>query len=228
VAACLAGSGFLLAPGAASAQRAEYANESELPPEGMPHVLDVATAGQYSRVLSPDHVSGLTNLGAFDLRTRLDLGRTLTYAAGLDGEIGGSDRGFVYGATLYPVGVGARWGASTLALRGGIGFDGVADAVPLAMRVPAELSVAVSLGPVRPILWASPAWVAGADSRRHGSSISAVDELELGLLLRLSPEHRYWADLRAGGGLALGFVYRELMGTRVVSAVLGFDFVGAP
>jgi hypothetical protein len=219
---------LLGAPATASAQRAEYASVDELPGEGLPHVLDVAMSGEYARVFNPDRVSGLGNIGAFELRTRLDIGKNPTYCAGLDGEIGGSDRGAVYGVTAYPIGVGGRWGAgSTLSLCGGSGFDGVVGAVPLAARFPAELSIATSLGPIRPVLWARPSWIAGAESRRQGSSISFVDEIELGLLVRLSPEHRYWAEMNAGGGFALGVAYREFMGTRYLAVLLGFDLVGA-
>jgi hypothetical protein len=216
------------APATALAQRAEYASVDELKGEGLPHVLDVATWGQYSRIFNPEHVSGLGNMGTFELRTRLDLGKNPTYCAGLDGEIGGSDRGAVYGVTAYPIGLGARWGAGgTISLCGGAGFDGVASAVPLAARFPAELSIATNLGPLRPVLWARPSWIAGAEARKQGSSISILDELELGMLVRLSPQHRYWSEVSAGGGFSLGVAYREFMGTRYLAAVLGFDLVGA-
>jgi hypothetical protein len=46
-------------------------------------------------------------------------------------------------------------------------------------------------------------------------------------MVRLSPQHRYWAELNAGGGLALGVTYRELLGTRYVGLAIGFDLVGA-
>jgi hypothetical protein len=219
---------MIAAPTTAFAQRAEYVQPDTLPGDGVAHVLDLSLAGQYARVVDPDHVSGLQNLGVFALRTRLALGKNPTYCLGLDGEIGGSDRGPVYGVTAYPLGIGARWGAgSTVSLCGGAGVDGVVGAVPVAARFPAELSVGWSLGPIRPVLWLRPSWVAGAPARVHGSSISFLDELEAGLMVRLSPEHRYWGTMNAGGGLAIGVAYREFMDTRYLAALVGFNFVGA-
>lgn len=215
-------------PSMAAPDRAEYASAASLPSEGIPHVIDVALLGQYARVLEPSRLSNLGNIGVFALRARSQIGKTVTYCVGLDGEIGGSDRGAVYGLTAYPIGVGGRWGAgNTISLCGGSGFDGMAGAVPLAARFPAELAVALSVGPIRPVAWARPSWIAGAASRRQGSSISFVDELEFGLLVRLSPQHRYWAESNAGGGFAVGLSYRELMGTRYVAFAIGFNLVGA-
>jgi hypothetical protein len=114
-----------------------------------------------------------------------------------------------------------------ISLCAGVGVEAAGDALPLAARFPAELSVAMSLGPVRPVLWARPAWVAGSAARQDGATISFVDELDLGVMVRLSRQHRYWADVSAGGGLALGVAYRELLGTRALLATVGVDLVGA-
>jgi hypothetical protein len=227
VGASLASLFILAAPATSAAERAEYVEADALPSDGLRHVLDVALFGQYARVVEPDRLSGLTNLGDFGLRTRAALGKNPTYCLGLDGEIGGSNRGVVYGAVAYPVGVGGRWGqGNTVSLCGGAGFDAVGDAVPLAARFPAELAIGFALGPIRPTLWLRPSWIAGPESRRQ-SSISFLGELEAGLWVRLSPEHRYWTTTNAGGGIALGVAYREFMDTRYVAAMLGFDFVGA-
>jgi hypothetical protein len=218
---------FGLAP-ATAAPRAQYVTPESLPGEGLPHVLDVTALAAYARVLDPARVSGLENMGIFAVRARAQLGRSATYCVGLDGEIGGGETGAVYGATAYPVGLGARWGAgNTVSLCGGAGLDGIAGAVPLAARFPAEASVALSLGPIRPVLWVRPSWLAAPASRRSGSSVSFLDELEAGLMIRLSPQHRYWTQTSAGGGLAVGVLYRELMATRYVAFAVGFDFVGA-
>ena len=172
-------------------------------------MLDVTTSGEYARVFDPDRVSGLGNIGAFELRTRLDLGKNPTYCAGLDGEIGGSDRGAVYGVTAYPIGVGGRWGAgSTISLCGGSGLDGVVGAVPLGARFPAELSIATSLGPIRPILWARPSWIAGAGvvTPAQGSSTSFV-ERRSALGFARANRARSTAtgpEANAGGGFAFG------------------------
>jgi len=79
----------------AHAQTSLRATPEELPPEGPRSLVDVALLGQYARVVDPARVSGLTNLGSFVLRSRLEVGTVPSYAAGVDGEIGGSDRGLV-------------------------------------------------------------------------------------------------------------------------------------
>ena len=220
--------GFL-APSAALAQRATYAQPSELEPEGMSHHLDVSLQGRYARVLDPANVHGFTNSGSFALHSRLVLGRSVGYAAGLDGEIGGCENGAVYGLTAHLLGVGARWGlGNVVALHGGVGFDGVVGSVPLAARFPVQVMLGWSLGPIRVSAHAGVAFIAGADERRNGSSWLPVgDEFEAALLVRAGRQRRYWESVNAGGGPALGVVYREFMGTRSVGVVLALDLTGA-
>jgi hypothetical protein len=219
----------LLAMSVVSSARSARADEGEAPKvadEGLPHLIDLALLGHYERVTEPHKAHSLADVGAFDLRSRVYLGRTLSYCAGLDGQVGGSDEGFVYGATAYLAGLGLRWGdSSVVSLCGGAGIDRYGTAVPLAARFPADLSVAFDAGPLRPILWLRPAWLAATD-RRKGSSISFVDELEAGLAVRLARQHRYWAHLTGGGGLAIGVSYRELFDTRAIGAYFGFEFAG--
>jgi hypothetical protein len=199
--------------------------------------LEVAADVEYARVFEPSRVSGVSNLGVFELRSRLALGHAAAYCLGLDGTIGGSDNGVVYEVIGYPVGLGTIWGdGNTLSLCGGAGLHAVGAAVPLAARhpraqaahhaFPAELRAAVNLGPVRPVLWMRPSFIAGAAPRKDGSSLPLFDELELGLSLRLSPEHRYWGTTHGGGGLSVGASYSEFMHTRTVGLMLGFDFSG--
>lgn len=222
---CLLAS-WLLATTAAAAETGPEAKPEDLPGEGMPHLIDLALLGQYQRVAMPRKANDLRSIGTFDLRSRGYLGRTISHCFGLDGQIGGSDEGFTYGAVLYPIGLGYRWGnANVLSLCGGGGLDRVGTAVPLAARFPADLSVAFELGPVRPILWVRPSWLA-AKRRRDGSAISFIDELEAGVLVRFAPQHRYWARLTAGGGFTIGVNYRELMDTRSVGGTVGFEFAG--
>jgi hypothetical protein len=205
---------------------AQADEEPKVAEEGLPHLIDLALLGHYERVTEPHKAHSLADVGAFDLRSRVYLGRSIAYCAGLDGQVGGSDEGFVYGATAYLAGLGLRWGdASVVSLCGGAGIDRYGTAAPLAARFPADLSVAFDAGPLRPILWLRPAWLAATD-RRKGSSISFVDELEAGLAVRFARQHRYWAHLTGGGGLAVGISYRELFDTRAVGAYFGFEFAG--
>ena len=219
-----------LAPSpAAAAPRAGYATPADLEPEGIAHVLDVAVLGAYAHLADPDRVGGAADLGGLALRNRLLVGRRIAYCAGLDGELGASGEGVVYGLTGYLAGLGLRLGAAgAIALCGGAGLDGAAGAVPFAARFPLELSIAVDAGPLRVMPWARAAWIAGEQAREGGVSWwSAVDEVEAGLLVRLSPQHRYWTTTSAGGGLALGVVYRELMDTSSIGLVVGLDLTGA-
>ena len=218
-----------LSPATALAQRADYASPSELPPEGASHHLDVSLQGRYARVLDPALVHGFTNSGSFALRARLVLGRSIGYAAGLDGEIGGSENGAVYGLTAHVLGLGARWGmGNVVALSGGAGFDGVVGSVPLAARFPMQVMLGWSLGAIRLSAHAGVAWIAGAAERRHGSAwLPAGDEFEAGVLVRVGRQRRYWTTTNAGGGPALGVVYREFMGTRSLGVVIALDLSGA-
>jgi hypothetical protein len=215
-------------PSLASAEpRAAYGTRGELPDEGVPHLLDVATLGEYARVTEPAKTGGLRDVGAFALRSRLYLGRAVSYCAGLDGALGGSNEGLIYGVTGYVAGLATRWGAgNVIALCGGAGVDRAGDAVPLAARVPADLSIALALGPVRPIVWVRPSWVPGSDLRRGGAAVSVVDELEAGILVRLSRQRRLWSRTSAGGGLAIGVNYRQLMQTHMIGLSLGLSFAG--
>lgn len=208
-----------------AAPTAAHASPEDLPGDGLPHLLDVAFLGQFARGYGTD--PAVRRMGTFDVRTRAHLGRAPSYCLGVDGRIGGSTDGVVYGATAYPVGFGARWGAgNVVSLCGGAGFDRTGDGVPLAAVFPAELSLAIDLGVVRPLLWVRPAWSAGEAVRREGTFISFVDELDIGLVVRLSRQHRYWSTVSAGGGLSIGVTYRELMDTRMIGVVLGFAFAG--
>jgi hypothetical protein len=217
---------LLLAPSIAAAQTTTYATPAELQKEGVSNLLELALMGQYVRVV--DHApAGLRDITTFDLRSRLHIGRTPSYCVGLDGQVGGSDEGVVYGLTGYLAGIGARWGAgNVVSLCGGGGFDRVGSVAPLAAKFPAELSIAVDLGPVRPRLWLRPSWSAGEDARRKTASADFVDQIEAGLVVRLTKQHRYWSRTTAGGGLAIGVAYRELAQTRAVGFFIGFDFAG--
>ena len=219
----------VLIPSAALAQRAAYGHPADLAPEGVSHHLDVSLQGRYARVLDPNRVNGFTNSGSFALRSRLVLGRSIGYAAGLDGEIGGSENGAVYGLTAHVLGVGARWGlGNVVALHGGVGFDGVVGSVPLAARFPIQVMLGWSLGPIRLSAHAGAAFIAGADARRDGSSwLPLGDEFEAGLSVRLGRQRRYWGSTNAGGGPALGVLYREFMGTRSIGVSLSLDLTGA-
>lgn len=206
---------------AVAADRAAYATEAELGGDGLPHTFSVATLGRYGRGEND------ANIVDFVSRSRACLGSTLGYCIAFDGNIGGSSAGLVYGVAISPVGFGLRWGPGNIVtVTGGLGYDRLGDAVPGALFVPAELSIGVALGPLRPVAWVRPQWIASEEARRKGSNLGFVDELDLGLLVRLSPQHRYWSTTFAGGGLALGVGYREFMGTFMVTGLVGIALDG--
>jgi hypothetical protein len=226
---------LVASPGSARAldasPRAEYVGPEALEPEPLPHQLDLSLGARWTHVVnrSPsESLSGLTNIEVFQLNGRLLVGRTLVYCGGLEAHVGGSDTGAAYGATVYPIGVGLRGGdGAFVALCGGAGGDRVGGSVPWAFVFPAELSFGFSVGPLRPIGWARAAWIAGAAERRSGSpSISAVDELEAGLAVRLGRQRRYWEEMNAGQGPSLGIVYSEFMGARAIGITLALDLSG--
>lgn len=203
-------------PPAVAADRAPYATEDELPGDGLPHSFSVSMLGRYARGEND------ANVVDFVSRSRACLGSAVGYCIAFDGNLGGSSAGLVYGVAISPVGMGLRWGPGNLVMvSGGLGYDRLGDAVPGALFVPAELSVGVALGPVRPVVWVRPQWIASEELRRKGSNVGFVDELDMGLLVRLSPQHRYWSSTFAGGGFALGVGYREFMGTFMVTGLVG-------
>lgn len=228
VAAGILASAVAVMPSTVYAQRAAYAQPGELPGEGPSYQLDVSVQGRYARVVDSGRVQGFMDSGTFALRSRFVLGRTVGYAAGFDGTLGGGETGAVYGLTVWPVGLGARWGlGSYVALVGGVGVDGVVGAVPLAVRIPAQVTLGLTAGAVRFSVWAGPAWVPGSTVRQNGSSwLPAGDEFEAGVQIRLGRQRRYWGTTNAGGGPSLGVVYREYMAAREIAVVLGIDLSG--
>lgn len=217
---------LLLVPSTAAAQRAAYATPEDLP-KPVPYVLDQSVLGMYARVTDSQDTR-FKNLGMAVLRTRVQIGKKVSYCVGLDGELGGSSTGLVYGITGYLTGLGVRWGEdNTLSLCGGVGYDGVKGAVPHAVRFPVELAVAVSLGPVRPILYGRPSWLVGGRADLQGGPTGFGNELEAGLVVRLARQHHYWSTASAGGGLAVGVAYREFLDTRYIGFSVGVNLVGA-
>jgi len=226
-AALTSGALLLLNAGSArAADRAEYVDPSELEDEGLSHLLTLDLIGTFAR-LTDSSAKPPTNFATFGLRTRFHLLRPVSYCTGLDADIGGSDDGVVYGATAYVTGLGVRWGnGNVISLCGGVGLDAVGESVPVAARFPAELSGGFDLGPIRPVLWLRPVWLAGRAERKEGASLSFLDEMETGLSIRLARQHRYWSNVSAGGGIILGVTYRELYGAHAIGGFVGIDLAG--
>ena len=211
----------------AHAQRAEYAKPEELDREGFRHLTELSMLLEYAHVAEPDAVGELEHIGRFDVRSRWHLASIPSICMGMDASIGGSNQGVAYSVTTYPLGVGVRIGASSvIATCGGIRYDAIGSKLPRAFSVPAELTVSSTLGPVRPIAWIRPAWVAKQE-RQNGISGDFADELEAGLIVRFGRQRHFWTETNAGGGPALGVSYRGFLGTYALGVLVGFDFAGA-
>jgi hypothetical protein len=224
----LVGAVVALAAPASAEERADYMTPDALPEPGASHLLAVSMIGSYARVVTPESARGISDAGAFGLRSRLHLFRPVSYCTGLDADVGGTDEGTLYGLTAYVLGIGGRWGdGNVVSLCGGAGFDGVGvTTLPIAAHFPVELSGAFDLGPIRPSFWVRPVWLAGREMRRRGTDLSFVDELELGLAVRIARQHPYWSGTSGGAGLVLGVTYRQFMRTAAIGGFIGIEIAG--
>lgn len=225
----LLGAALSLAPTLARAQRAEYAQPSEVMREGLRHVVDLSLGGEFLGAIHTPLFNPLDTAGGFYLRSRNLLGGTGAYCVGADADLLGGSGGFGYRVQGYLAGAGLRWGEANFAsLCGGVGVSRIGSAVPTGGRIPVELRVAQNLGPVRLNLWANAGWIFGSDFRQNGSgTFKFTDEFELGLSVRFARQRHYWSTYSAGGGVSFGVMYREFMQAQTLSFTLGIDLTGA-
>jgi hypothetical protein len=205
------------------APRAAYAGPDELADEGVPHLAELGVFARYQR--STDEVLPVS-VAEGALHGRVLLGRRAAYCLGLDGHAGGGTPGASYGATAYLAGIGFRSSnASFVSACGGLGFDALGDALPLGFAFRPELRAALTLGPVRPVVWFRPS-LQLSDARRARDGDRPFDDYEAGVWLRIGRQHRYWRTLSAGGGPALGFSYSDQSRIKQLGFWLGLDFAG--
>ncbi len=213
------------APRPAAAQpRAAYVDASELAPDPLPHLAETALFARYQRSLGDSPVDVSVFEGAAS--NRFLIGRTATYCLGLDGYAGGGKPGASYGATAFLAGFGVRSRRQDfIAACGGVGLDALGESLPLGFKIAPEVRAAVSLGPLRPQLWFQPSWQL-QDDRQRADDDFPFDDFEAGIWLRFGAQHRYWRQLSAGGGPAIGFSYADRAGVRQLGFWLGLDFAG--
>jgi hypothetical protein len=173
--------------------------------------------------------AAVDNALAVGVQTRILPGRRLTACLGADAAFGLGGGGQLYQAALYPLGLGLRYGRTSLvALCAGAGRSGVTDgAVPSAWTFPLELrwEATGAFGVVRPLLVARAARVAGADSREDGSPLlSVADELHLAAGVRFVIPGEPLPGLRTGDGVFLGLTYDEALGDRTFGFAIGYAF----
>jgi hypothetical protein len=143
------------------------------------------------------------------------------FAFGTDFYVGGW-HGFVFG-----VGLGAGLGISvgsvlTLGLIGGLRYDvWTGDRLPSALMTPAELFASVDLDDTaRVLLFTQLAWSLTSTDRDDGAKLLEIsDELSLGGAVLLPAG--LGQDRIQDGGLRLGFVYSELLGTHMYTVTVG-------
>ncbi len=181
----------------------------------------------YQRILDPERVDGLENLGSIGMRARLALGRRVAYCAGFDFEAGGGDGGALYDIGVLPVGGSIRFGRhGVLGICAGVGVGGVIGAVPVAAQFPIEASLELDIGPARVLAWSRPQWILGREERDGGARIA--DEWQSGFGLRWGKRiDNIHGGARVGNGYYLGATYRESMGARSVGVTFGYGVSGA-
>ena len=157
-------------------------------------------------------------------------GSTIAYHVGFDlaagGTIGGG--GFAYDVALFPVGIAARFGQTSLvALGAGIGAIGATGTLDDAFMLPLEATGEFGGGRLRLLARARVAYVAGADGRHDGApSIPFADELDTMVGVRIG---RHYEDygFPTGDGYFVGVAYRELLGARFVGLTIGYSIDAA-
>lgn len=158
------------------------------------------------------------------MRVSMSLARPVGYYGAIDLRIG-AEAGLAYQASGCLAGVALRLGrGGQLALCGGIGVLGARGAS--AVRVPAELSLELPLGPTRALVRGTLGWHLTGDAL-DGDAFGLADDAAALVALRLGRDHGYWADVTAGRGLYLGATYRELGDASAWGLALGVDLWGA-
>ena len=136
----------------------------------------------------------------------------------------GSEAGFRWEGDVQPLGFGARFGTWQLGLTSGVGVRGIDGDVTV--RLPVELDLEGSLGPLRLLSRGALAWHLNRGG--PGTSVLGVsDEANALLGFRLGRDVRYWADLHAGKGPFLAGTYTRRGGLDLWGVALGLDLWGA-
>ncbi len=156
----------------------------------------------------------------------LSLDEASPVATRLDLELGSTSTwGFLYDLEFL-LGFAGRLGSvGALGVLGGGGLGGVTGGrLPFAWQVPVEAFVTLDLGDWLHLhTWARSTWLFGTGAERlQGPQLYDLgDELALGLAFT-------FGESDAGGdepGFYLGALYQELLGSRMISLLLGFGMV---
>jgi hypothetical protein len=196
-------------------------------------VLRVAATGGV--LLSGFHVEDPDQLGG--TANALALTGTIRYMGEANpvGLVGGYDvalgagGGFLYGLRFMG-GLGAPFGKRFhVLLTTGLSADGITgDRIPFGVSMPLELHAGFDWGAsLYTAVWTRPAWVLGSDARQNGSASTLFgDEMSSALFT-------VWGNPDDGQleyvstGLGAGFVYTELLDTRVYELRIGWGAMRA-
>jgi hypothetical protein len=181
-----------------------------------------------TRMTTPRESDRLVLAGA-RLGGFLGAGASVGYHIALDVFAGSTlaSGGFAYDVALYPVGIAARFGpTSVLAIAAGIGGSGAVGTIDDAAIVPVQTTLEVGKG-VRLIARARFSYVLGAAGRQSAApSAPFADELEASVGIRLG---RFYDKhgFPTGNGYFVAAAYREQLGSRFVGMTIGYSIDAA-
>jgi hypothetical protein len=153
-------------------------------------------------------------------------GSTIGYHIGFDFALGGTinSGGFAYEFSLFPAGVGVRFGRTgVLALGTGVSFLGAVGTIDDSVAVPLEATLEAGGGRVRLLARARASYIAGADGRQSAApSVPFADELDATIGIRFGHHYEDYG-FPSGNGYFVGASIRELAGTRFAGIVIGYS-----
>ncbi len=156
----------------------------------------------------------------------LSTSASVAYHIGMDLAAGGTlhGGGFAYDVALFPIGVGVRFGRTSIATVGlGVGAIGATGTLDDAVTLPLEVNLEMGSGRLRLLARGRAAYVAGAASRHDGApSAPFADELDATIGLRVGHHYEEY-DFPTGNGYFVGASYRELAGAKFVGLTIGYS-----
>jgi|GEM_PF-2826553 len=167
--------------------------------------------------------TSMTVAGALRMRGVVDAD-PMGPAFGMDLGLGsGLDGGFLYDLRML-MGPGVTMGRHvSVGALAGAGISGLTgEHIPFGVDVPVEIFVATDLTTYAQVrLWGRTSWIAACDARQNGADHAPFgDEVWAGVSFVLGEDGR--GENRRRFGLALGFTYGEMLGTRFAGLSVGY------
>jgi hypothetical protein len=209
--------------------RRPFREKSDAVPAQVPNrgVGTVMLPARMSMPVHPSRAGGAAFIGTVGLEARLVYGGRVGYGVGLDFHLGAAGpAGFAGGVHLYPVGIGyAISSTGFVGIFSGFGTTGVTGAVPAGAEFPQEIRAEFDITDrARIAMRAQGIFIPGLAARRQSATL--FDETLLGIYTRFGK--RVSQDNFAfASGTVIGLERRELMGTPVLSLVIGTEIDAA-